>query len=159
MSELKVALEKAGLRDVQTYIQSGNIVCASTLAVPEVQQLVREVIHRKWGYEVEVQAYTLAAWRRILAQCPYSEQSKKLNFVFLEKAPAKRKLETIVQGMLKPSEKAAVYGRVVYLLCPEGLGKSKFNLDTLASQLGVQATCRNWNTVERLGVMLESPSG
>ncbi|BBA33290.1 uncharacterized protein sS8_1330 [Methylocaldum marinum] len=44
MAELRAALSNSGLLDVQTYIQSGNVIAKSTLDQLSLQSLVHEVI-------------------------------------------------------------------------------------------------------------------
>lgn len=44
MSRLRAALTAAGLSDVNTYLQSGNIVTRSALSAGQVSSLVHDVI-------------------------------------------------------------------------------------------------------------------
>ncbi len=54
MAPLRAALTKAGLRDVQTYIQSGNGIVSTDLTQPALEQLVHEVISKEFGGDVAV---------------------------------------------------------------------------------------------------------
>lgn len=49
MAPLRAALTKAGLKDVQTYIQSGNVIAASELTQAALEKLVRESFVRVLG--------------------------------------------------------------------------------------------------------------
>ncbi|WP_374627989.1 DUF1697 domain-containing protein, partial [Devosia sp.] len=49
MAELRVALSKAGLLDVQTYIQSGNVIAQTELTQSSLEALVHQVILREIG--------------------------------------------------------------------------------------------------------------
>ena len=71
MADLKTLLTKAGLQNVVTYIQSGNIVLDSTQSKQEVEEIVSHAIQNQFGYEVPSFAYTEEDWRIVLNECPY----------------------------------------------------------------------------------------
>jgi uncharacterized protein (DUF1697 family) len=54
MAELRAALTRAGLLDVQTYIQSGNVVARSRLARSALQAPVHDVIAQSIGADITV---------------------------------------------------------------------------------------------------------
>ena len=54
MAELRAALSDAGLLDVQTYIQSGNVIAKSALAQSSLESFVHEVIFREIGADIAV---------------------------------------------------------------------------------------------------------
>ena len=49
-----------------------------------------------------------------------------------------------------PPDAFMLDGRELYLSYPNGSGRSRLTLDYLERCLGVQATARNWRTVQRL---------
>jgi uncharacterized protein (DUF1697 family) len=49
-----------------------------------------------------------------------------------------------------PPDEFRIAGREVYLLCPNGYGKTKLNNTLWERKLKVGATTRNWNTVTKL---------
>ena len=61
MAELRPALSNAGLLDVQTYIQSGNVVAKSSLDQASIQSLVHDVITREIGADIAIIARTHTA--------------------------------------------------------------------------------------------------
>jgi uncharacterized protein (DUF1697 family) len=46
--------------------------------------------------------------------------------------------------------------REIYIVYPEGVGRSRLTHSRLEKQLGTRATGRNWNTVLRLGALVTS---
>jgi uncharacterized protein (DUF1697 family) len=52
MKDLTAALTRIGLRDVRTYIQSGNVVfSASRTTAPKLSKQVGECVVRNFGFE------------------------------------------------------------------------------------------------------------
>jgi len=48
------------------------------------------------------------------------------------------------------SERLALIGKDIHLYVPEGYGRSKLSNAAIEKALGLRATTRNWNTVNRL---------
>ena len=67
MATLRTALASAGLLDVQTYIQSGNVVAKTTANRESLQSLVHEVIAMEVGAELEVVVRTHQELKGVLA--------------------------------------------------------------------------------------------
>lgn len=73
MADLRLALQKAGFEQVQTYIQSGNILWQSQ-AKPEVlAQQVQQVVRDRFGFEVEVVVRTAEQWQHTLQSNPFPD--------------------------------------------------------------------------------------
>ncbi|MEL6303779.1 MAG: DUF1697 domain-containing protein, partial [Bacteroidota bacterium] len=89
MAEFRGHLLKKGLKNVKTYIQSGNIVLSYDSSLAEVKKRVLEVLTQDYGYTVSVLVFTLKQFEDILAKCPYDapENDKKVYFSFLEETP------------------------------------------------------------------------
>lgn len=81
MAPLRVALEKAGLKDVRTYIQSGNVVARSNLPIIELERLVHKIIHRNFGGDIDVLARTPDQLSEILKHNPFEEGVER-DFIF-----------------------------------------------------------------------------
>ena len=54
-------------------------------------------------------------------------------------------------------EQAVAAGRVIYLYCPNGYGRTKLNNTFFEKALGVPATTRNWRTVLALQALCAEP--
>ncbi len=48
----------------------------------------------------------------------------------------------------------SISGKEIYLFCPNGYGKTKFNNSFFEKKLNTIATTRNWNTVKNLFKMM-----
>ncbi len=143
MEQLRKSFEALGLGDVQTYVQSGNVVFKAPKQSSEIlSNKIREKIARDFGFSVPVIIRSSEEVRRAIKNNSFLKQrgidSSKLHITFLSKAPEKDRLNS---------------GTEVYLYCPDGYGRTKLSNNALERVLGVTATTRNWNTVNKLHEM------
>lgn len=152
MKELKAVVEKNGCVDVQTYIQSGNVVFRSAIA--DVSRLAKQLtaaVSRSHGFEPRVLVLTREELERAAAGNPFpeaDENPKSLHLFFLAERPAKPDLKGF-EALKTKTERFALKGKILYLLTPDGFGASKL-AQRAERLLGVEATARNWRTVTTL---------
>jgi uncharacterized protein (DUF1697 family) len=151
MRPLAVALEAEGLRDVRTYIQSGNIVFrAASRSQAQLAARIAGVMQSEFAITAPVLVLSLMELRAAALGNPFPEvggeaQGGRLHLHFLAQEPVRAdraKLENLRAG----AERWALLGKVLYLHTPDGAGKSKL-MAQAEKALGVPATARNWRTV------------
>src|SRR5687768_3421784 len=74
MKDLRLAVEEAGCADVQTYIQSGNVVFRS--AIDDAARLSKQLtaaVSKSHGFEPRVLVRTLAELEKVAAGNPFPE--------------------------------------------------------------------------------------
>jgi uncharacterized protein (DUF1697 family) len=152
MKALKLVLEQNGCVDVQTYIQSGNVIFRSEIAnVARLAKQVAAAVSRSHGFEPRVLVLTRGELERAAAGNPFpegDENPKSLHLFFLAERPKKPDLKAL-EALKTKTERFALKGKVLYLHTPDGFGASK--LAARAERLvGVEATARNWRTVTTL---------
>ena len=143
MADLRSWLLAAGLGDVRTYIQSGNVVLEHAPRI-DVAALVHDVIEDRGGFDVPVIVRSAAQWSKVIAANPYRDAAPtELHVSFLAGAPDDASVAAATKEDWAPEE-FAVVGRDVYLHLPQGMGRSVMvpRLKVIAG-----ATTRNWNTV------------
>ena len=156
MKELVALFQSHGYRNVQTYIQSGNIVLESNkdLGV-EDSRIIGKLILEKKGFEPRVMFIGEPAFQSAIEENPFPTNiGKALHFFFLESQPQKPDLERL-QSLKAESERFELGNFGFYLHAPDGLGRSKLGA-AVEKSLGVAVTARNWNTVDKLASMLNS---
>ena len=157
MPELRAALEEAGFKDVQTYLQSGNVVLKSRAKPETVARKVSALIKDRFGLEIAVLVRTRDELTKIVNRNPLgsvAKDPKRYQVTFLsENLPAKvvRELEEAAA----PEEQVVVVGREVYARHPRTIARSKLWTKLAGKGLGVSATSRNWATVEALLALAE----
>lgn len=158
MKELKRILEeKLELRNVRTYIQSGNAVFegpkteAGTLA-----KKIADAVAEERGFRPEVMVLEPEELRGAMEANPFPEgepDSKSLHLTFLASAPKKPDMESL-EGLKKENERYALIGNVFYLHAPDGIGRSKLAA-RIEKAMGVPGTARNWRSVCKIAEMAE----
>ncbi len=152
MAALREALEEAGFTDVQTYLQSGNVVVESRAKPETVRKKVEQLIRDRFGLEIAVVVRTRAELAAVVKRNPHAKvatEPKRYQVTFLSgKLPAKvvRELEQAAA----PDERVFVVGREVYAWHPQTIARSKLWSKLAGQGLGLTATSRNWTTVEAL---------
>jgi uncharacterized protein (DUF1697 family) len=152
MKDLKLTLEQNGCVDVQTYIQSGNVILRSAVAdAARLQKQVAAAVSRSHGFEPRVLLLTPGDLERAAKGNPFpkaEDNPKSVHLFFLAAPPKKPDLKSM-EDLKTETERFALKGKVLYLHTPDGFGASK--LAARAERLlGVEATARNWRTVTTL---------
>jgi uncharacterized protein (DUF1697 family) len=159
MADLRAALTAAGLIDVRTYIQSGNVVFDTDPAsTPDgrtwddstLASLISAAITSSSSLTVPVVVRPVAELARIGRQHPEAggDVPEKWLHVFL--------LDGVTHGgdqldteRFRP-DRIALADREVYATYPEGSGRSKLTIEVVERAFGVTATARNLTTIGRL---------
>jgi len=150
MAPLRVALDAAGLKDVQTYIQSGNVVARSRLGQGKVEALVHDVIADSFGGDITVIVRAAEDYRAILEGCPFKRaETKRRYYTILGNEPDAPKAAEFNKGIYKPDD-IRLIGDVIYTLCNTQYSDLKVNNNVIERRLGVSATTRNYNTTVKL---------
>ena len=157
MAELRRIVESLGHTDVETYLQSGNVVFTPGGRAPKggFGAAITAALGEAVGMDVPVLTRTGAEMAKIVAACPYQvEDPTKLVVTFLESAADARALDAFDATPFAP-EALAVHGTEVYLNLPFGQARSKLvvALAKVKSPGQAAATTRNWRTVLALAEM------
>jgi uncharacterized protein (DUF1697 family) len=154
MSNLRAAAEKAGLKNVRSLLQSGNLVFdAGSRAPSAVEKLLETVCARSFGLKTDVYVRTDAELAALIEANPFPKEARSdpghLLVLFLREEPDAAAHKAL-QGAIKGREQVRGGGRHAYITFPDGIGTSKLTSAFLARYLGEPGTGRNWNTVLKL---------
>ena len=152
MRDLVQILQKMDLQNVQTYIQSGNVVFQTARTdLPALSQEISAAIGQNKGFSPYVILLSLPELQTAIKSNPFPEgieAPKSLHFYFMDKAPDKPDL-SLLEAVKAESERYELIDKVFFLYAPEGIGRSK-----LAEKVGkgwdVTVTARNWRTVSKI---------
>ena len=154
MSLLAEALEAAGLNDVRTYIQSGNVLVSSSRNNTRMlARLAKDSIRRDFDLAVDVAVFSAEHWGRVIKASPKwwgADQAWKHNMLILI-PPCDAHMALKAIGELKPAiEHLAAGDGVLY----QSLSFEKFSRTTggkLASKpIYKKMTVRNYNTATKM---------
>ena len=153
MKDLATMFAEAGCEEVQTYIQSGNVVFRAEPSLADrIPELISEAILSRFGYRVPLIIRTGDDIREVADANPFvraGAETDKLHVVFLADLPDAAEVDTLDPNRSPPDEFAA-RGREIYLHCPEGLARTKLTNSYFDSKLTTISTVRNWKTVLKL---------
>ena len=150
MVELRAALSDAGLVDVQTYIQSGNVIAKSGLAQSFLESLVHEVIFRKIGADIAVIARTHEQLKIVMEGNPFPLIAAPRTYFSLLSGPSAAHLTNELSRLDFSPDSVRVGQAALYTLYATKHSDSKFNNNFFERKLKVSATTRNFNTMSRL---------
>lgn len=151
MAELRALLSKAGLQDVQTYIQSGNVIFKSDeVDVMVLEHNIKKSIMNHFGFEVPIFIKTPEDLKQIFDDCPFFE-TKKTNsyFTLLYKAPEDNLVKEISK-LSYPNEEFVITNSCIYFYCSTGYGKAKYSNNFFERKLKITSTARNYKTMVKL---------
>ena len=150
MADLREALSSSGLEEVQTYIQSGNLIFSSRLSAAEIRKRICATINTGWNIDVPVLVIKASELARIQSDNPYeSLDPKSVHLTLLGKKPAADAVKRACQVDIG-DDQFQIVGKCVYVHCPSGYAKTKIHNNFFEQKLGVLATSRNWKTVCKL---------
>lgn len=154
MEALKTTLEAIGFKNVQTYIQSGNVfVDAEEESPAKVGFLIKQEIFKVFGHEVPVVVIGSADLEACFQNNPFLKEAvidvKKLYVAFVSTTLRSDNINDLKISQFKPDE-ASIDASRIYIKYAVGAGKTRFDQKYIEKKLNVTATIRNWNTVTQL---------
>jgi len=153
MAEFRTALTAAGFSNVQSYIQSGNVVleAADNLSEGDVSKAVSNVLSETFDIQTSVMLLTEARLRQAAAANTLGQEFDKANWMFLfflSDEPTVPDLDKLAE-LTTENERWELFADVFYVFAGDGAGRSKL-IARAEKLLGVSATARNWKTVQKL---------
>ena len=152
MASLVEQLNSLKLKNVRTYVQSGNAVFESSAktAIPMAKKIAARIddVH---GFRPHVLVLKDSELREAVASNPYFDAGldpKTVHFFFMDDG-AKTADFAGMEKLKAPSENFKLAERVFYLHAPNGIGRSKLAAK-VEKLFGVPTTARNLRTVQML---------
>ncbi|MCA9574562.1 MAG: DUF1697 domain-containing protein [Polyangiales bacterium] len=181
MAQLRQLAALAGLTEVATYINSGNVV--GTLASGDadagrrrdksqgrssrrerdvephalLERAVEGLLHEHLGFSVPVIVRTAAAWAGYLEQPPFADaiaHHPNRLMLGLSQAPLAVDVLDALRERAGAGERVAVHGGALLIDYAGGSARSKLTPNVLDRAAGSPVTTRNWRTAVKLGELL-----
>jgi uncharacterized protein (DUF1697 family) len=159
MDALRALYESLGLRKVETFIQSGNVIF-TTQARDRVALAKRleDAIDKKFGFHCDVVLRNADEIRDALARNPFAERldidPAKLLITFLASDPDPEGSAKVRALDIHPEE-LHIDGREVYVYFAAGMARSKLPWSQMGKYLKTPGTGRNLTTVRKLLAIAE----
>jgi uncharacterized protein (DUF1697 family) len=159
MEALRASFAALGLKNVKTYIQSGNVVFETDEPASGLSAKIEKRILGDFGFDVRVLTKSAKELADIVRRNPFAKdketEAARLYVTFLSDDPPRNALE-LVQSLAAGAEEIRIAGRAVYLRLPNGYGKTKLSNTAIEKKLSCSATTRNWKTTKTLLEMAQN---
>lgn len=154
MERLRELFSELGLRKVETFIASGNVIFdGGKLQEAALRKRIEHHLREALGYEVVTFLRSQGELVELVKGCPFSESevtaAKALNVALLQ-APLTPEAEARLQSLRTDVDAFLARGREVWWLCQMKQSESKFSNAVFEKALGHKTTFRGFNTLERL---------
>jgi uncharacterized protein (DUF1697 family) len=158
MADLRDFLTKLGFEDVQSLLQSGNLVFQSDRrSTAQLERVLETEAAQRLGLQTDFFVRTTTEWKALIDANPFPKEAKRdpghLVVMFLKDAPDPKDVKTL-QAAIKDREVVRAEGRQAYIVYPDGIGRSRLTGALIEKKLGTRGTGRNWNTVLKLGALV-----
>jgi uncharacterized protein (DUF1697 family) len=159
MDALRAVYESLGLLDVQTYVQSGNVVFRTKeRSLVSLGKRIEAAIEASFGFRPLVVLRSTSEMRRAIAKNPFAERHvdpDRLLVTFLASVPDAEALDKALAISTDPEE-LRIDGSEAYIYFPNGMARPKMSWPRIEKALKTSGTGRNWNTVTKLLEMAEA---
>ena len=160
MSALREMVSGLGFSDVQTLLQSGNVIFrAETQNAKKLESLLEKEAKTKLGLATDFFVRSAKDWKALIERNPFPEEAKRnparLVAMFLKDPPSAHSIAEL-KASIQGREIVSVEGKEAYLVYPDGIGHSRLTNAIIETRLGTRGTGRNWNTVTKVAVLAQA---
>ncbi|WP_099355097.1 DUF1697 domain-containing protein [Fredinandcohnia onubensis] len=159
MKVLKQTFERVGMKDVVTYINTGNIIFSSNdQSKTELSRILEEAIHDDFGLRIKVVVRSIDDVRGIIQAIPdtwKNDKDMKSDVMFLwDEIDDETVLENLV---MKPTIDTVKYvpGAILWSIEKKNANKSGMS-KIIGTKIYKQVTVRNVNTARKIYELMEA---
>ena len=154
MAELRGVFVELGVRNVETFIASGNVIFESDAAdIRALENEIENCLLGALGYVVKVFVRSEKELAAVARYEPFKgarlASASALNVAFVSEPPVPA-VQKLIVALRTEIDDFQVNGREVYWLCQTRQSDSKFNNTRFEKLLKARATWRGMNTIKRL---------
>lgn len=158
MDRVRQIFETCGMKNVKTYIQSGNIFFDSNIESENtIIQKIEKELHKELNQDVILVIRTVDEIKTILEKNPFDRlklpASTKL-YVSLHKEKMKSLPKIPLVSEKQDVEIIKITGREIYSITREINGRFGFPNNFIEAELNIKVTTRNWNTLNKVAELI-----
>jgi len=162
MADLKQLFVKSGFSDVQTYIQSGNVIFSTETEQNLLVSAIEQAFEEQFGFSSAVVVRSGDEIKNIVGSLPFSEteieQSQNENpdvehiYIYLFNDTIDIEKVDHICASYGGKDKYYIINRDIYLLCYQSIRDSK--LAAMLMKLPQPSTFRNVKTMTKISMMM-----
>lgn len=154
MQDLREMLKKMGFTNIQTYIQSGNVIFDSEETdARNLSKSIEEQILSDFGHDVPVMIRTREQLKNLIDKNPFDGQDEDpfmLYVTFFLKPPSENKQKELA-ALSRDIEKFEFLNDELFSLIDKKTDqKVNFSNAFVEKTIGIPGTGRNWRSVNRI---------
>lgn len=156
MSDLRVVCAELGWSDIQTYIQSGNLVFSAGSKPATLEAELQHGIEKSFGLTIPIVVRMAAHWPGYVESNPFRKACEKdphLVMLCLSRLPPNSDAAKGLRERAENGERVAQVGDALWIHFAGGVARSKLSPSLLDRLVGSPVTARNWLTVLKLNEM------
>ena len=154
MDELRGHFSEAGLRDVETFIASGNVIFSTTAtATAALEQKIERQLKTALGFDVPTLIRTTAEVAAAAARAPFSEQEAEEAGTYVAaflRGPLDAAGKQGLAGLATDVDRFVLHGREVYWLAKTKQSETKLTIVKFERAVGCAATMRAMTSLRKL---------
>jgi uncharacterized protein (DUF1697 family) len=157
MDKLKELYRFLEFEEINTYIQSGNVIFKSSESDSlKLSRMIENRIFEIFNFDVKVLIRTKNEMKNVINGNPFDQEDHNHIYVtFLSDFPSEKLIDDL-NSIVDPditksrSEKYYISNKEIYLFLPNGYGRTKLNNNFFEKKLRLYATTRNWRSVNKI---------
>lgn len=150
MAELKECLEKAGFKEVNTLLQSGNVTLESDSDLASLRSRLETAVSKQFHYDAKIFVHRIETVRKIIENYPFNTEDKTKQYYVVFTEPGLPQ-ELASAATDEDIEKVAAGDSVIYWTVEKGQTlKSIFAKELNKSAYKGKFTSRNLNTLRKI---------
>ena len=155
MEDLRRVVESIGLKNVRTFIASGNVLFETSQTNRDaLTTKIEKKLLRAFGHDVPIVLQTIDELKDILRDGPFKRIKPGADVmlcVTLLAAEPKSSPKLPLKSAIENLEVLAIKNRAAFILCRRKKnGMFSFPNNFFEKEFGVTATTRQWNTINRI---------
>ena len=155
MADLRAVAAGLGFTEVQTLLQSGNLAFVAKGKASALEGALA-ALKQRHGIETDFLVRSTRELEAVIAANPFPAEARsapaRLQVMFLQDRVAAKDVGALQEASKGP-EIIRHKGRELYIVYPDGIGRSKLTGSLIENRLGTRGTGRNWNTVCKLAAL------
>ena len=159
MPHLIQVLSLIGLVKPRFLLQSGNLIFEADdhLTSLELEEMLESGVETHLERSLQFIVRKAEEWKEMIVKNPFPDEAKAapnhLLVMFLLSAPPESGLVSL-KAIIRGKEYFKASNRELYLVYPDGIGRSKFTGAVIERKLRALGTARNWNTIEKIAAVI-----
>lgn len=153
MADLKRIADDLGLKDVRTYIASGNLIFTSDEPEEKLRRMLEKELQEHMAKNVRVMLRTAGEMEDVVRDNPFTDRAQNQVQAFFMNEPPPADLLGNIRNQADDERVAAGKREVFVAYGEKGIGRSRIRIP--AAEAG---TARNMNTVAKLAALAREMS-